>query len=145
VLGSGSGAVSYSNGTKKLTGRENLTKNTFCVGPVGPTDKENQVKMYKKYCFWYISSMKRQESGSGSIPNSQIRIKLKSRIQIRIKVISRVLSRIRIRRVWICKTGIMYIYLSDCPILASTIGTEKQEKNTSPLLQWNYENYRKWV
>jgi hypothetical protein len=27
--------------TAKLTGRENLT------GPVGPTDKENQVKMYK--------------------------------------------------------------------------------------------------
>jgi hypothetical protein len=32
----GSGSVSYSNGTTKLTGRENLTKNTFCV-----------VKMYK--------------------------------------------------------------------------------------------------
>jgi hypothetical protein len=41
----GSGSVSYSNGTTKLTGRENLTKNTFCVGP---TDKENQVKMYKE-------------------------------------------------------------------------------------------------
>jgi hypothetical protein len=35
--------------TTKLTGRENLTKNTFCVGPVGRTDRENQVKMYKKY------------------------------------------------------------------------------------------------
>jgi hypothetical protein len=34
--------------TKNLTGRENLTKNIFSVGPVGPTDKENQVKMYKK-------------------------------------------------------------------------------------------------
>ncbi len=55
----GSGFVSYSNGTTKLTGRENLTKNTFCVGPVGPTDKENQVKMYKKYCFMYITSFKR--------------------------------------------------------------------------------------
>jgi hypothetical protein len=43
----GSGSVSYSNGTAKLTERENLTKNTFCVGPVGLTDKENQVKMYK--------------------------------------------------------------------------------------------------
>ncbi len=40
-LGSGSLSVSYSNGTTKLTGRENLTKNTFCVGPVRPTDKEN--------------------------------------------------------------------------------------------------------
>jgi hypothetical protein len=34
---------------KKLTGTENLTKYTFCLGPVGPTDKENWVKMYKKY------------------------------------------------------------------------------------------------
>jgi hypothetical protein len=49
-LGSGSGSVSYSNGTTKLTGKENLTKNTFCVDPVGPNDKENQVKIYNKYC-----------------------------------------------------------------------------------------------
>jgi hypothetical protein len=35
------------------TGRENLTKNTFCVGSVGTTDKENQVMMYKKYSFRY--------------------------------------------------------------------------------------------
>jgi hypothetical protein len=39
----------------KLTGRENLTKNTLCGGPVGPTDNEYQVKMYygqqKKCCF----------------------------------------------------------------------------------------------
>jgi hypothetical protein len=35
---------------KKLKGRDNLTKNSFCVGPVGPTDKKNQVKVYKKYC-----------------------------------------------------------------------------------------------
>ncbi len=28
---------------------ENLTKNAFWLGPVGPTDKENQVKMYEKY------------------------------------------------------------------------------------------------
>jgi hypothetical protein len=33
---------------KKLTGRENLTKYAFWLGPGGPTDKENQVKMYKK-------------------------------------------------------------------------------------------------
>jgi hypothetical protein len=50
----GSGSVSYSNGTEKLKGSENLTKNTFCAGPVGPIDKENRVKMCKKYCFRYI-------------------------------------------------------------------------------------------
>ncbi len=55
----GSGSVSYSNGKTKLTGRENLPKNTFCVGPVGPNDKENQVKMYKK--------IKSTEAGSGSV------------------------------------------------------------------------------
>ncbi len=49
----GSGSVSYSNGKTKLIGRENSTENTFCVGPVGPTEKENQVKMYKKYCSRY--------------------------------------------------------------------------------------------
>jgi hypothetical protein len=43
--------------TKKLTGRENLTKNTFCVGPVGPTDEENQVKIYEKNCFRYITPL----------------------------------------------------------------------------------------
>ncbi len=32
--------------TTKLTGRENLTKYTFWLGPVGPTDKENQVRVY---------------------------------------------------------------------------------------------------
>jgi hypothetical protein len=82
----GFGSVSYSNGTPKLTGRENLTKNTCCVAHVGPIDKENQVKMYKKYCFRYISSLKQQ--GSGSVSNSQIRIRirLKSMIRIRIKV-----------------------------------------------------------
>ncbi len=41
--------------------RENLKKEygTFCVGPVGPTDKEIQVKVCKKYCFRYITSLKR--------------------------------------------------------------------------------------
>jgi hypothetical protein len=37
--------------TTKLTGRENLTRNTFRVGPVGPSDKESQEKMYKKKSF----------------------------------------------------------------------------------------------
>jgi hypothetical protein len=35
--------------TTKLTGRFN--KVCFWLGPVGPTDKENQVKMYKKVLF----------------------------------------------------------------------------------------------
>jgi hypothetical protein len=35
--------------TTNLTGRENLTKYAFWLGPVGPVDKENQVEMYKKY------------------------------------------------------------------------------------------------
>jgi hypothetical protein len=34
--------------TTKLTGRENLTKYAFWLGPFGCTDKKNQVKMYKK-------------------------------------------------------------------------------------------------
>jgi hypothetical protein len=59
----GSGSVSRYNGTTKLTGRENLTKKTFCAGPSGPTDKENQLKMYKKYSFRYITYLK----GSGSV------------------------------------------------------------------------------
>jgi hypothetical protein len=54
-----SGSVSYFNGTTKLNGKENLTKKTFCVGPVGPTDKENQVKLYEKYCFRHITSLNR--------------------------------------------------------------------------------------
>jgi hypothetical protein len=37
--------------TTKLTGRENLTKNTFCVGPVGPTNEENQVNQVKSTVF----------------------------------------------------------------------------------------------
>jgi hypothetical protein len=44
--------------TTKLTGRENLTKYAFWLGPLGPTDKENQVKMYEKYCFRYKTSLK---------------------------------------------------------------------------------------
>jgi hypothetical protein len=45
---------------------ENLAKNTFCVGPVGPTDKENQVKMYKTYCFRYITLFEMVRVGSES-------------------------------------------------------------------------------
>jgi hypothetical protein len=44
--------------TTKLTGRENLTKYAFWLGPVGTSDKKkNQAKMYKKYCFRYITSL----------------------------------------------------------------------------------------
>jgi hypothetical protein len=43
--------------TTKSTGRENLTKYAFWLGPVEPMDKENQVKMYKKILSnWVISS-----------------------------------------------------------------------------------------
>jgi hypothetical protein len=45
--------------TTKLIGRENLTKYAFWLGPGGPTDKENQVKMYKKYFFRDITPLKR--------------------------------------------------------------------------------------
>ncbi len=31
----------------------------FWLGPAEPTDKENQVNMYKKYCFRYITCLKR--------------------------------------------------------------------------------------
>ncbi len=34
--------------TTKFTERENLTKYAFWLGPVGPTDKENQVKIKKR-------------------------------------------------------------------------------------------------
>jgi hypothetical protein len=57
--GSVSGSVSFSNEEKKITGKENLTKYVFWLGPGGPTDKENQVKMYKNYCFRYITFLKR--------------------------------------------------------------------------------------
>jgi hypothetical protein len=58
--------------------------------------------MYKKYCFRYITSWKRQRSRSISNSRIQIHIKLKTGIRIRIKV----KSRIRIRRVWIRNTGL---------------------------------------
>jgi hypothetical protein len=80
--------------TTKLTGRENVTKNTFCVGPVGPSDKENQVKMYKKYRVPFLVHYLFETVGSGSVSNSRIRIRVKSG------------SRIRIKRVWICNTAI---------------------------------------
>jgi hypothetical protein len=53
--------------------------------------------MLRKYSFNYISSLKRQ--GSGSVLNSRIRIciKMKSRIRIRIKVKSRIRIRIKVK------------------------------------------------
>ncbi len=61
--------------TITLTGRENLTNYTFWLGPLGPIDKENQVKMYKKNFFRYITvplgigkdSDPDQTVGSGSV------------------------------------------------------------------------------
>jgi hypothetical protein len=53
-----------------LTGRENLTKYASWLGPIGPTDKENQVTMYEKYRSSYITSLKRQGSGSISTVRS---------------------------------------------------------------------------
>ncbi len=59
--------------TTKFTGRENLTKYAFWLDHCGPTDKENQVKMYVL----------------GTLPfemvGIQICIKMKRRIRIRIK------------------------------------------------------------
>ncbi len=82
ILGSGFRFVSYSLRSKtKLSGRENLTKYAFFLGPVGPTDKENQVKMIKS-----------------TVLGTTVRIRtnqLKSRIRIHIK------------RVWIRKTAIL--------------------------------------
>jgi hypothetical protein len=63
--------------TTEVTRRENLIMYAFWLGPVGPTDKENQVKMYKTYCFRYITSLKRQRFGYGSVSNSRIRIRIK--------------------------------------------------------------------
>jgi hypothetical protein len=42
--------------TKKVTRRENLAKYAFWLGPVGPIGKENQLKMYKKNCFRYMTT-----------------------------------------------------------------------------------------
>ncbi len=54
----GSGSVSYSNEHNTINWKGKFNK-VFWLGPVGPTDKENQVQMYKKYCFRYIISLKR--------------------------------------------------------------------------------------
>ncbi len=47
--------------TTKLIGRENLTKSVFWLGPVGPNDKENHVKMHKSTVLVTLSR------GSGSV------------------------------------------------------------------------------
>ncbi len=39
----------YSNEHNKFNWKGKFTKYAFRLGPVGPTDKENQVKIYKKY------------------------------------------------------------------------------------------------
>jgi hypothetical protein len=89
---------------KKLTGKEILTTYACWLGPSGPVDKVNQVKMYKKYCLRDITSLKQKGSGSSSVSNSRIRIciKVKSRIRIHVKVKSRIQFRFKI--VWIRNT-----------------------------------------
>ncbi len=56
----GSGSINYSNKHKKINWKGKFNK-VVCLwlGPVGPTDKENQVEMLEKYCFKYITSLKR--------------------------------------------------------------------------------------
>ncbi len=49
--GSGSGSISYANEHNKMNWKGKYNNYAFCFGPVRPTDKENQVKMYKKYCY----------------------------------------------------------------------------------------------
>jgi hypothetical protein len=69
--------------TAKLTGSKNLTKYAFWLGPGGPIDKKNQVKMYKKSCFKVILGQYLSETvrililikRQGSVLNSRIRIK----------------------------------------------------------------------
>jgi hypothetical protein len=47
--------------TTKLTGRENLTKYAFWLGPIGPVTGKIKLRCLKKssYCFRYITSLKR--------------------------------------------------------------------------------------
>jgi hypothetical protein len=49
--------INYSNEHNKIDWKGKL--NTVCLflGPVGPTDKENKVKMNKKYCFRFTTSL----------------------------------------------------------------------------------------
>jgi hypothetical protein len=81
VLGSGSGSVSYFNEYNKIYWKENSTKHAFWLGPGGPTDKENQVNMSRKYCFRNISSLNGKDpdpyqtvkSGTGPVWNRKTR------------------------------------------------------------------------
>ncbi len=43
--------------TTKISGKENLTTYASWLGPGGPNGKENQVKMYTKYRFRYITPL----------------------------------------------------------------------------------------
>jgi hypothetical protein len=50
--GSGSGSISYCHEHNKITWKRELNKEYLLCGfCVGPTDKENEVKMYKKVLF----------------------------------------------------------------------------------------------
>ncbi len=70
------------------------------MGPFGPTDKENQVKMYKKYHFRYITPLKqwiRFRIEQSDPDPYQIENHDPDPYQSKI--------RIRIKRVWVRNTG----------------------------------------
>lgn len=67
--GSGSGPVGYSKEHNKML------QSNFWLVPIRSSDMETQVKIFEKKLFWYIIILKRR--GSGSLQNSQIRIKVK--------------------------------------------------------------------
>ncbi len=79
-LGSRSVSISYSHEHNKINWKGELNINTFCVGPVGPTDKGNEVNMY--IC------IKSAGTVLCSLPlwngKDRIRIRLESRIRVRI-------------------------------------------------------------
>jgi hypothetical protein len=89
VLGSESGAMLVSR--TKLTGRENLTKYAFWLGPGRPTDKKNQVRMYKNYGTVLGTLPFLYRTKQSDLDPYQ----LEKRVRIRIK------------RVWICNTAMI--------------------------------------
>jgi hypothetical protein len=93
----GSGSVTYANEHNSVN---RMTTYACWLGPSGPTDKENQVKMNKKYRFRYIC----QSADPDSLSNSWIwiHIRLKSRTRIRIKLKSMI--RIHVKMTWIRNT-----------------------------------------
>jgi hypothetical protein len=52
---SGSGSISYSSEHNRINWKGKFNKNTFCEGPVGPTDKENQERCMKSNILGILS------------------------------------------------------------------------------------------